>query len=604
MSSKKILMVDDDAFIRDYLGEFLKFYGFEIVKASTGVEALSIYQAEEFNLIISDMSMPEMDGIQLIRELKTNYHCKIPILFLTANDKVDTAVEAMRLGATDYIFKEENIQETILLAVNRAIQEQEIEFERRRLAEKNTQLVADLRIKNSELENFNQKNMELLDQLQCLNEELEDRIRKATFDLRSVNEQLNQRLAELSALYEVSQAVSSVMNLGELLDLVMAKSKEVMKAEASSLMLLNQQKSHLIFYVAKGEKKNALKSIDVPVDDNSISGWVAKNAKPLLIPDAYKDARFNPEYDKKTGFRTTSALCVPLLNKEAVIGIVMVLNHIKRRAFNETDLNTFTAFANQATIAIENARLYEVQKQTADELRDALERERRITIEKEKMGKYIPQDLIDDIQKNREEKLALGGKSVSATILFSDIQGFTRISEEVEPQRVIDFLNQYMTEMTDLIEKYDGVLDKFIGDGIMAVFIDRNLTGTNHHALRAVKAGIAMQMSCRQITRSWEERKFGSLNIRIGINSGNVVSGNIGSEKRMDYTVIGDNVNLSSRLEAACPVGQILISDSTYRMIQGRVKVKKINVITVKNRKQPVQPFVVDPTENNVLCDP
>ncbi len=580
MSAGRILIVDDDAFIREFLSELLRYCGFTITTATNGVEALLVYKDGLFDLIISDMDMPQMNGLLLIEELKTRRNCPIPIIFLTANDKVDTAVRAMRLGATDYIFKEENIQETIMLAVNRALEEERIKRERQELVEKNIQLVADLK---------------------QLNEDLESRVRKATADLRDANDELNRSLNELSALHEVGKAVSSVMNLEELLDLVMENSKQVTTAEASSMMLVNEDKSHLRFCVTRGEMDDGLKTARIPIDENSISGWVAKNIQPLLIPDAYKDPRFNPEFDRNTGFRTTSLLCVPLVNKEEVIGVVMVLNHREGRPFNEDDLKTFQAFAVQAAVAIDNARLYESQKQTAEELRDALERERRITIEKEKMGKYIPQELLDEIQKNREQKLALGGKLIQATIMFSDIQGFTRFSEEINPQTVIEFLNQYMTAMTDVIEKYNGILDKFIGDGLMAVFTER--PHVENHALRAVKAGVEMQLICRQITRIWEEKHVGTLNVRIGLNSGKVVSGNIGSEKRMDYTVIGDNVNLAARLEGACQINKVLISESTYHFVGDRIKAQKMDMIVVKNRKQPVQTYLIDPPENKEMVN-
>lgn len=578
MSDDRILMVDDDAFIREFLTEFLRYHHYQVITAKNGQEALKIFDPDRFDLLISDMDMPEMNGIELIRELKVNRHCEIPILFLTANDKVDTAIEAMRLGATDYIFKEENIQDTLILAVSKALEQQRLKLERKRLAEHNEQLVSELK---------------------SINEQLEDRIRQATLDLRRANDELNQSLKELSALYDVGKAVSSVMDLDSLLNLVMEKSEEVMKAEACSLMLLNEDKTHLQFQIAKGGKEHQLKLQSIPVNENSVSGWVATHARPLLIPDAYSDPRFNPETDRRTGFLTKSMLCVPLLNKESVVGVVMVLNHIDGRIFNEKDLSTFAAFANQATVAIENARLYERQKAMAEELREALERERWLSIEKDKMERYIPQDLVDDIHRNREQKLALGGKSVYATVLFSDIQGFTRASEDAEPHQVINHLNQYMTVMANIIEKNNGVLDKFIGDGLMAVFVEREWS--DNHALRAVRSAVDMQISAREINTSWVRQGFGQLNVRIGVNTGHMVSGNIGSETRMDYTVIGDNVNLASRLETACEVGKILISQATYDQVQDQVKALRIEPIIVKNRKQPVQPYLIDAFENTDL---
>jgi class 3 adenylate cyclase len=326
---------------------------------------------------------------------------------------------------------------------------------------------------------------------------------------------------------------------------------------------------------------------------HGIAGWVAQTGAPLLIPDAYQDPRFDPSYDKRSGFRTRSILTVPLKVKDEVTGVVQVINKVGEAAFDQHDLDLFLSFASQASVALDNARLYERTKAMAEDLRQALEQERRLTIEKEKMGAYIPKQLVDEISRNREQKLALGGKNVNLTILFSDIQGFTRLSENMASQQVISFLNTYMTAMTTIIEEEGGIIDKFIGDGIMAVFTPTS--EDDNHALRAVRAGMRMQKQLYSLRQEWATSRpeLAGMQIRVGVNTGEVVSGNIGSETRMDYTVVGDNVNVASRLESVSRAGEVCISESTYRDVEGLIAATKLEPVYVKNRMQPVHVYTV-----------
>jgi adenylate cyclase len=374
--------------------------------------------------------------------------------------------------------------------------------------------------------------------------------------------------------------------------LIMDKSKEVMRAEASSLFMLDQEAGLLRFHVARGTAGATLRSATVALG-HGIAGWVAQTGEPLLIPDAYQEPRFDPSYDKRSGFRTRSILTVPLKVKAEVTGVVQVINKIGEVAFGQHDLNLFLSFASQASVALDNARLYERTKAMAADLRQALEQERRLTIEKEKMRAYIPKQLVDEISRNREQQLALGGKTVHLTILFSDIQGFTRLSETMASQQVISFLNTYMTAMTGIIEEEGGIIDKFIGDGIMALFLPTS--EDDNHALRAVRAGIRMQKRLYSLQKEWAASRpeLAGMQIRVGVNTGEVVSGNIGSETRMDYTVVGDNVNVASRLESVSRAGEVCISDATYREIEGHIAATKLEPVYVKNRVQPVHVYTV-----------
>jgi len=431
-----------------------------------------------------------------------------------------------------------------------------------------------------------------LGQLQAFNDILAQRVHEATAQIQDDAQLLERRLREMEAMAVVSLALSSVMNVDRLLELIMDKSRDVMHAEASSLLLLKPETQRLHFHVARGAAEAALRSMTVALGQG-IAGVVAQTGEPLLISDAYQDPRFDPSYDQRSGFQTRSMLTVPLKVKDVITGVVQVINKVGQAAFDEHDLSLFQAFASQASVALENAQLYERTRAIGEDLREALEQERRLAIEKEKMGAYIPKQVVDEIARNREQKLALGGKAERLTILFVDIVGFTRLAEPMTPQEVVSFLNVYMTAMTEVIEAEDGIIDKFIGDGIMGIFTSSS--GEGNHPLRAVRAGMRMQERLSELRRQWKRScpDLAGLQIRVGINTGEVVTGNVGSETRMDYTVVGDNVNVASRIETTCRPGEVCISESTYKDVQAWVVATKLAPILVKNRVQPVQTYVV-----------
>jgi adenylate cyclase len=190
-------------------------------------------------------------------------------------------------------------------------------------------------------------------------------------------------------------------------------------------------------------------------------------------------------------------------------------------------------------------------------------------------------------------KVVLGGESLKVTILFTDIRSFTSISERMDPQQLVGLLNEYFSEMVGIVMQEDGVVDKYIGDAIMAVF--GAPVPKPEDAVNAVRAAVRMRQALQDLNRRLEARGVPTLRTGIGIHTGEVVAGNIGSEKRMEYTVIGDAVNLASRLESNTKeLGvNVLISEDTYQLTKHVVEARAVREITVKGRKQPVMTYEV-----------
>jgi adenylate cyclase len=210
---------------------------------------------------------------------------------------------------------------------------------------------------------------------------------------------------------------------------------------------------------------------------------------------------------------------------------------------------------------------------------------------KSTMSRYVDPAIADQLLSKGGE--AMGGQSVNATLLFSDIRGFTTLTEALGPQATVTLLNEYFEIMVDCITREGGMLDKFIGDAIMAAFGIPLAHDDDED--RAVRAAVAMISELQTWNTEREAEGKLPVNIGIGLNTDIVVSGNIGSKKRMDYTVIGDGVNLAARLESACKQysAKILISEFTQAKLRGIYRMREVDLVVVKGKTQPVSIYEV-----------
>jgi adenylate cyclase len=216
-----------------------------------------------------------------------------------------------------------------------------------------------------------------------------------------------------------------------------------------------------------------------------------------------------------------------------------------------------------------------------------VERKRRYL--KEAFSHYLSPQVAKKILQD-PERLRLGGQRVQATVLFSDLAGFTEMSERLEPEEVVSVMTRYMTEMTRIIFKYNGTLDKFIGDAIMAVW--GAPAEDEDQALPSCMAALEMQRRTKNLSDDITIQGY-RLSMRIGINTGIVMAGNMGSEERFDFTVIGDNVNVASRLEGLNKVygTGIIISDATRARLDGKVTSRELGSAKVKGKKQAIRVY-------------
>lgn len=210
---------------------------------------------------------------------------------------------------------------------------------------------------------------------------------------------------------------------------------------------------------------------------------------------------------------------------------------------------------------------------------------------KSTMSRYMDPGVADQLLAGGED--ILGGQSKVATVLFSDIQGFTSVTEDLGAQGTVSLLNEYFTIMVECIENAEGMLDKFIGDAIMACFGIPLARDDDED--RAVQCAISMISNLRSWNAERADQGLNAVNMRIGLNTDEVVSGNIGSPRRMDYTIIGDGVNLAARLESGCKQygARIMISEYTHAQHKGTYRIREVDRVIVQGKTEPVGDYEV-----------
>ena len=513
---------------------------------------------------------------------------------------------------------------------------------------------------------------------------------------QGVEEMHKSREKEMEFLDIVSD-VTAEIDLGSLLQRVMLEATRMLNADRATLFLNDEKSEELFSRVAMGE---GIGEIRLP-NSVGIAGAVFQSQKTVNIPYAYADLRFNPSFDKQTGYFTRSILCVPILNKDGkCIGCTQALNK-KGGGFTDEDESRLKAFTQQVAIALENAKLFEdVAKERAynhsmltsmsnavitindegkiitcnkaglkilkirstdiigkkteefftngrswilekvkdceDTKEDDILMDAEFEVGSEDDGNletvsanisFLPlenQDpdgrtdqgdshlgtliMIEDISDEKRMKSTMsryidpgiadqllgdgtdimGGQETTATLLFSDVRGFTTITETLGAQGTVTLLNEYFDIMVEAISEQGGMVDKFIGDAIMAGF--GIPVAHEDDEDRGVRAGINMIKNLWAWNVQREKEGKMPVDMGLGLNTDLVVSGNIGSSKRMDYTMIGDGVNLAARLESACKQysARILISDFTYKKLKGTYQIRYIDDVVVKGKTEPV----------------
>lgn len=332
-----------------------------------------------------------------------------------------------------------------------------------------------------------------------------------------------------------------------------------------------------------------IKYVDTKIDNIALK---YKNASAVHFVDKYSQTN-NKILSLKTGKKLTFALTVSCLFFFAFVTLPNYIVWLIFALFFSVYLIAYKLLLNNGIFISISCPMFSIL--TAKAFASAYNYNFKENVKQKfenVLGKYISKDITKKILKNNAE-VELGGKKAQITVMFADIRGFTSLSETRKAEEVSLLLNEYFTELEPIIEKHNGVINKFIGDAVLVVFGDP--TPDKNHALNAVKCAHELRAKVREIRERWIKEGKPKIDIGVGINTGEAFIGNVGSSNRFEYTVIGDTVNIASRIEdynKICKT-QILISENTYNKISQIVDVIKIREVSIKGKRQKINIYEV-----------
>jgi len=539
----RILLVDDSELVRGMLGRFLASRGHEVILASDGLEGVLAAYRGAPEAIVTDVEMPRLQGYQMSRLLKSRREMrKIPIVMHTSHSGDRDKFWAASSGADAFVTKDFDNLDSLAGEVERLVAAAK-PIDRAIVAEDAAAMDETAA-------------MEMLGRL---------------FDSELF------RSTVMNELNAVARHIGSLtLSVAELLKLL-GKVCDVHVA----VLILRREGAAQVFVLPSAEvfeddvlpfEERCFRGFEAAA--GRVSGRVGRTILGVAERKDWAEKRID-------GRRLSSIHSVPLRGKgEAVIGTLHVGN-LSNNYFSEPIAENIGAFANGAAPVLENAILFNA----ISEMRQRID-----TL----FSKFVPQEVISELLARSEDARLEIGEKRNVAILFSDIRSFTLISENNSAERIVGFLNRYFERMVRIIRDEGGFIDKFIGDAILAVF--GAPVSHRDNAARAVRAAVSMAEALRDLDASGLLLPEGGLKAGIGIHEGDVIVGNIGSQDKFDYTVIGDNVNLASRLESLTKHyrATIIVSDVVRAAVPESVPTREIDTVRVMGREQATTLYAVE----------
>jgi adenylate cyclase len=372
--------------------------------------------------------------------------------------------------------------------------------------------------------------------------------------------------------HELARAVGTELDIEKLLPKILDKAFELVGADRGAILLLDERGELVPRYVktrnGKGDNNIVL--------SRTVMAEVTTNRAAVLSSDATMDSRFSGAHSIiMQGIRSTMTL--PLLHGADLLGLMHLDSLFTSNAFTEKDLQICTGMAAQAAIAIQNARLaLRIEKEARD---------------RGQLSRLIPQSVVEQVLKG-QLTIEKGGRLTELTMLFSDIRGFTTMSDGRPPEEVVNTLNEYFEVMVDVLFQYQGTLDKFVGDEIIGLF--GAPIPIDDAPFKAVACALMMMQGLEEFNRTRAAEGQSSIRIGIGINTGAVITGSIGSTRALQYTAIGDAMNVASRLVNVASSGEVIISENTYRYVADRVDATALPPVKVKGKAEELKVYRVN----------
>ena len=419
-------------------------------------------------------------------------------------------------------------------------------------------------------------------------------------DAKTLAKQLERRNKEIEIIERVASQISKTLNLDAIAKTMLISMEEYFGFKHSMILLLDSSESALKVIATHGYQEEGIGAqVKIGV---GVIGMVAKKKKLMRMANLgaqkqYMQAikqQIQPSEDTVVtdeislpGLKNAeSQVAIPMLMEDELIGVFSVESD-QVNIFDKSDELIIKILANQTANALQNAKLYQLEQERLEELdkahaeladlntnleRKVADRTKELVALSEKLAKYFSPQVYDSIFSG-ELDVKIQTQRKPLTVFFSDLQGFTELTERLEPEILTELLTQYLTEMSKIAIRWGGTIDKFIGDAVLVFFGDPESRGNKEDAMACVSMALEMLEKLELLREAWRERGLArSLNARMGIHSGVCTVGNFGSEDRLDYTVIGNGVNLAARLETNSESNKILISEDTYLLVKEEIK--------------------------------
>ena len=414
-------------------------------------------------------------------------------------------------------------------------------------------------------------------------------------------ETLRQQNDYLGALHDTTLGLISRLDLDELLSDLIARAGKLLDTEHGYIYLVEEHGAALERKLGVGAYGASIGFRLAPGE--GVAGKVWQSGEPLVVNDyeSWEGRASRAHYE----VTIRAIMAVPLKSGSEVVGVLgMAYDDASDHTFGAEEMALLSRFAELASISLDNARLYtatQVARRRSEEASKRVSEQNRVLESlSTQLSKYLSPQVYSSIFSGAQS-VEISSKRKKLTVFFSDIANFTETSDNLESEELTNLLNHYLTEMATIALAYGATVDKYVGDAVMAFFGDPESRGVKEDAIACVQMAIAMQQRMRELRSEWldlgSERPF---ELRIGINTGYCTVGNFGSADRMDYTIIGNEVNLAARLQSHAELGGILIAHETYALIKDTILAEEQAAITAKGFAKPIRTYkVINPQDRS-----
>jgi class 3 adenylate cyclase len=414
-------------------------------------------------------------------------------------------------------------------------------------------------------------------------------------EMREIREEFSKRSMRLTTTLMRIKNLAKSLDRDQIFSNIVEIISKGMDADKVQLLLNDDKEGKFRVVKAAGMKPKEYKDIEVPHEETSMITFLLRQKMNEVTGGVgalgVKECEMDPKTKGLIGQGTLKTIiCAPIYAEGKLFAIINVAS-MRNPDYTRDDQNLLATCADIAGLVMKNAKLYSA---TMDDLvsaqqlsEDQLKRNEEL---KGSLSKIVSPSVADMIMAD-PSGLKLGGSKCEVSMFFSDIRGFTKMSENMDPTDIVEQLNVYFTRMTDILMELDGTLDKYVGDELMALF--GAPVAREDDPIRAVLCGIRMLDALRELQKVWEKEGKPIITIGVGVNTGEVTAGYMGSEKQLSYTVIGDNVNLAARVMSVAKPMQMFITRSTYERVKEYFVIEQRESIMVKGKSMPIEIFEV-----------